>query len=104
MDTPPNNHVAQRLFDMLQEAELAYLMKGTRHADYLRRRLPGTLGQLRQELLKIINLGDRAREFSEYFFREFESCIDGWTPKGTTCTLQLLDVPTGRGAGAAGST
>jgi hypothetical protein len=66
-----NRHVAQRLFDLLQQAEMAYHLNGVRHADYLKPYHSRAVGQLRRELGRIIALGDNAARFCDYFLKEF---------------------------------
>lgn len=66
-----NPHVAQRLFDLLQESELAYRLRGEAHADYLRRRAHQYKGQTRRELNRIVDLGPDAGRLVDYFLKEF---------------------------------
>lgn len=66
-----NPHVAQRLFDLLQESEMAYRLRGVAHADYLRRRAHQYHGQTRRELDRIVALGPDAGRLVDYFLKEF---------------------------------
>lgn len=68
-----NESVAQRLFDLLQQAELAYLLKGQSHAEYLKPHMHRAQGQLKRELTRIVALGDQAGVFVDYFIKEFEA-------------------------------
>ena len=68
-----NPHVAQRLFDLLQQAELAYLLKQQPHAEYLRPHMRKSRGQLKRELERICALGDQAGVFIDYFLKEFDT-------------------------------
>ena len=68
-----NPHVAQRLFDLLQQAELAYLLKKQPHAEYLRPHMHKAQGQLKHELERICRLGDKAGVFIDYFLKEFNT-------------------------------
>jgi hypothetical protein len=64
-------HVAQKLFDEIQQAELAFQLKGTPHAEYLRTRRHRHLGQARRELDRIVALGTHAGTFVSFFLAEF---------------------------------
>lgn len=66
-----NDHVARKMFDLLQQAELAFQMKGQKHADYLKPFRARAIGQLRMELTRIIDLGDRAEYMIDFFMKEF---------------------------------
>ena len=66
------NPVAQKLFDLLQQAELAYRLKGQPHCEYLRPHMHKAQGQLKKELTRICALGDKAGVFIDYFLKEFE--------------------------------
>jgi len=62
---------ASRLFDLLQQAELAYLMNGTPHVEYLRPHRAKAQGQLRKQLDRICRLDKQAGVFINYFLKEF---------------------------------
>ncbi len=62
---------ARRLFDLLTQAEMAFLVNGTPHADYLRPHKNKACGQLKKELEKIVRLGPQAALFVDYFIKEF---------------------------------
>lgn len=62
---------AQRLFNEFQQAELAYQIAGTPHAEYLRRRRQHHLGETRRELDRVVSLGEKAGVFVDFFLREF---------------------------------
>lgn len=66
-----NAYAAQKLFDLLQASELAFQMNGEPHAQFLARKLPGTVGQVRRELRRIVALGPDAGVFVDVFLREF---------------------------------
>ena len=62
---------AQKLFDLLQQAELAHHMKGIPHVEYLRPHRAKAQGQLRKQLDRICSLGDQAGVFIDFFLKEF---------------------------------
>lgn len=68
-----NNPVAQKLFDLLQQAELAYQLKGQPHCEYLAPFMHQAHGQLKRELTRICALGDQASVFVDYFLKEFDA-------------------------------
>lgn len=67
-----NKHVARKMFDLLTNAELAFQMTGQKHADFLRPYCRKANGQLKKELNKIIELGDRAEYLIDFFLKEFD--------------------------------
>lgn len=62
---------ARKIFDLLQQAEMAHLLKGTPHVEYLLPYRNRAQGQLKKELSKICALGDQAKVFIDYFLKEF---------------------------------
>lgn len=67
---------ANRLFNELTNAEIAYRLTGTPVAEFCRRRANKYLGETRRELLRVASLGPDANIFMGYF-------LDGMTDAQT---------------------
>ena len=66
-----NPAAAQKVFDALTNAELAYQLNGTPHAEFLRKQAWGHLGSARRVLLQISELPDLPARMGT-FLKEFE--------------------------------
>jgi len=62
-----NPHVADKLFNELTAAEVAYRMKGIPVSEFLKKRANKHLGDTKKHLLRVASLGEGAEIWMNYF-------------------------------------
>lgn len=67
---PMTPATARRLFQVFTDADLVHHLKGTRHADYLRKAARQYQGQTRRYLLRVAALEDDVPLFMNYFLED----------------------------------
>lgn len=66
-----NPHAAQRIYDVIEQAELAYRLAGTPHAETYRREQNKHQGLTRRVLAKLAALGPKAATATDHFWKAY---------------------------------